>query len=220
MSHRADASRYRRRIRNPAQHRRDHVAIFKRSGELGALLRIVPQPMQQLRPSPLRRVNASAPVDRFQLRGPCGARDLPGFFPSPVIAPQIIVVRAEPSSRPPESRSTRSYPAQSPPRDPPETAAASSALRIASVSARKLIRMALRRIIGIVALTRQRIFRRRGPRRPFALSTIDTRTLSVPKSTPATIAISPQLIESAPVQPTHPLSDPTPRNSRRSSNRA
>ena len=135
VPHRANATRRRRRIFHPAQHRRDHVAIFERGRELRALLRIVPQPVQQLRPSPLRRINAAAPIDRLQLRRPRRPRDLPRFFPRPVIAPQIIIVQRSHlrvhrnHARPRGIERDRLHAS-------PETPAASSAFRIASVSAR------------------------------------------------------------------------------------
>ena len=78
------------RIGDAAQRRRHHVAVLEGGDEFGALVGIVPQPVQQLGESPLRRIDSAAPVDRFQPFAMRGFGDLRGFAFGAVIAPQIV----------------------------------------------------------------------------------------------------------------------------------
>ena len=69
-----------RRVGDPAERGGHHVAMFEGRDELGALLGVVAEPVQQLREPPLREVDAAAPVDRLEVFGSAPARDLPGLF--------------------------------------------------------------------------------------------------------------------------------------------
>ena len=64
---RADAALHLLRVSNAAERSRDHVAVFERTGKLRALVRIVPQEVQQLGEAPLVRIHAAAPLNCFQL---------------------------------------------------------------------------------------------------------------------------------------------------------
>ena len=66
--------------------------MFQRGGEPCALLRVVAQPVQQLGKAPFARIDAPAPADGFQVLGIRRCRDLAGFLPRPVVAPQIVIV--------------------------------------------------------------------------------------------------------------------------------
>ena len=93
MSHSADAALHLFGIADPAQRRRDHVAMFQSRRELRALVRIMPQPVQQFGESPLRGVNAAAPLDGVQLFLACQLRDLSRFLLGAMIAPEIVVIQ-------------------------------------------------------------------------------------------------------------------------------
>ncbi len=93
MPHRADTARHQRRIRNSDQRSRHHVAVLQRRSKPLALLRIVPQPIQQLRKSPLMRVHAAAPLNRFQPRRMRQLCNLLRFLMRPMITPQHIFVQ-------------------------------------------------------------------------------------------------------------------------------
>ena len=82
-----------RGICDSAQRGRDHVAVLESARKFLALLRIVPQPVQQLRESPLGRVHASAPLDGLQFLAVREFCNLGGFLFCAVIAPQVVVVK-------------------------------------------------------------------------------------------------------------------------------
>ncbi len=94
VSHGADTALQLCRSADTGQCRGNHIAMFQRSGESGALRILgMPQPVQQLGPAPFMGVDATAPVNRFQfplmsLRG-----DLLGLAMGAMIAPQVIVVQ-------------------------------------------------------------------------------------------------------------------------------
>ena len=77
----------------PASVAGHHVAVLKRRYKSSALLGIVSQPVQQLRKSPLMRIHAAAPLNRFQLLPVCQLRDLLSLDLGPVIAPQVVVIQ-------------------------------------------------------------------------------------------------------------------------------
>ncbi len=93
MSHGANAARDLVQVLDSAQHRRRHIAMLQRRRHAPALIGIISQPVQQLRESPLGRICAPAPPDRFQPAAPRRLRDERRFFPRPVIAPQVIIVQ-------------------------------------------------------------------------------------------------------------------------------
>src|ERR1022692_407113 len=66
--------------------------MFQRGGEARALIRIVAQPVEQFGEAPLAGVDAAAPVDGFQMGGVRGGRDLGGFPPGAVVAPEVVIV--------------------------------------------------------------------------------------------------------------------------------
>jgi hypothetical protein len=181
VAHGADAARRLARIGDAAQHRGHHVAMLQRRDHLRALAGIVPQPVQQLRESPLGRVHAAAPFERFQFPGAPGRGDLGGFALGAMVAPQIVIVqRRSPSptgmTLDPVVSSARLRVAS------PSTPAASSARRMAVTSACMWSRC------DCVAWSGSSFLRVSGyspvaePSRPLCtLSKIDTRTLSVPK---------------------------------------
>ena len=55
--------------RMPHKDRCDHVAVLQRGQHSGPFLRVVPEPVEQLRKSPLGRVDAAVPVDGFERPG-------------------------------------------------------------------------------------------------------------------------------------------------------
>ena len=93
MAHRADAALHLLRIGDSAQCRRNHVAMLERRSELIPFIRIVSQPMQQLRESPFARVNAAAPPNRFQPLAMRGVGNLRRFALRAMIAPKVILVQ-------------------------------------------------------------------------------------------------------------------------------
>ncbi len=70
-----------------AQRGRHHVAVLKSGDKASALFRIVAQPMQQLRESPLMRIDAAAPIDAFKAQRVCLGGDLFGLGKGAMIAP-------------------------------------------------------------------------------------------------------------------------------------
>ncbi len=60
--------------------------------EFRALLGIVAQPVEKLGEAPLMRVDASAPLDGFEIFGVSERGDLLRFFFCAVIAPEVVVV--------------------------------------------------------------------------------------------------------------------------------
>ena len=87
VAHRADTARRLARIRDAAQHRGHHVAMFERGDHRRALVRIGAQPVQQLREPPFRRVHAPAPFERFQFLRAAGRGDLGGLAFGAMVAP-------------------------------------------------------------------------------------------------------------------------------------
>ncbi len=79
-------------IADPAENRRDHVAMFERGRKTRAFFGIVAQPMQQLRKSPLRGINSAAPVDGLEFFAARGLGDQRRFAPGAVVAPQVILI--------------------------------------------------------------------------------------------------------------------------------
>ncbi len=79
-------------ISDSAQGGSDHVAVFESAGQLRALVRVMAQPMQQLRKSPLVGVDAATPFNRFQMFAMRQVGNLLRFTLGPVIAPQVVVV--------------------------------------------------------------------------------------------------------------------------------
>ena len=114
VAHRADAALQPAHRRHAAQRRRHHVAMFQRRNHARALLRVVPQPVQQFGESPLVRVDAAAPLDPFKTQFMRLARDLLGLGKGAMIAPQVVLIERLQALRPRESRSSPWYPAQSP----------------------------------------------------------------------------------------------------------
>ncbi len=92
VAHGAGRARHLIDVRDPAQHRRNHVAVFEDGDQLTALVRVVPQPVQELRETPLRGVHAAAPFDRFQLSCVRRLGDQGRLTPGPVVAPQVVVI--------------------------------------------------------------------------------------------------------------------------------
>ena len=157
-----------------------------------ALLRIVAQPVQQLGESPLMGVDPAAPLDRFQLFAVGELGNLLRLALGAMVAPQIVVIERLHACV--DRHHARAGGIE---RDGLDLLARNSRLgqhRPHGADQRiHLILMRLGGEIRVFPLTLQRIFgRRRGQTtlllsaRP--LSNSVTRTLSVPKSTPATIA--------------------------------
>ncbi len=97
MTHGADGAWETRSRGDAAEGGGDHVTVLQGGDEARTLCGIVPQPMQQLREAPLRRVDASAPVDGFELLLVRGGGNLLCLAPRAVIAPEIVVIqRLEP----------------------------------------------------------------------------------------------------------------------------
>src|SRR5690348_1207393 len=90
VPHSANAAFGFRRIRYTAESRRHKIAVLERAREFSALRWIVPQPVQEFGESPLRRINAAAPTNGFEMLALSHLRNLSGFRLSAVIAPQII----------------------------------------------------------------------------------------------------------------------------------
>src|ERR1700722_15638045 len=67
VSHGAHAALGLGRIGDAAQRSRHHVAMFESAGEARPLIGVVAQPMQKLRETPFRGINAAAPLDGLQL---------------------------------------------------------------------------------------------------------------------------------------------------------
>ena len=71
----------------------DHVAVLERGDEAVALVGIVPQPVQQLRESPLGGVDAAAPLDGFEARRACAVSVIwAASSPGAVVAPEVVIV--------------------------------------------------------------------------------------------------------------------------------
>ena len=189
VAHRADAAFRRARVGDAAQRRRDHVAMLERARELSSLVGIVPQPMQQLRESPFGGIHAAAPVDRREAFPMRDLGDLRRLALGAVVAPKVIIVERahrridRHHARPGGVERDRGHlvAADAP---PPSRPAASPARARACGRRATAWRSRDRprcRCSGYSATAE--------PSRPRSLSTIETRTLSVPKSTPATMAM-------------------------------
>jgi hypothetical protein len=141
--------------------------VLEGAGEPAARVGIVAQPVQQLREAPFRGVDAAAPLDRLEPLPVRERGDLGGFLPRTVIAPQVVVAeRLQPGVDGDDARAGRVD------RDRRDLAACDCVAKYGS---------SCLRCSGYSDTAE--------PSRPRSLSTIDTRTLSVPKSTPATTAI-------------------------------
>ena len=153
-----------------------------------ALLRIVPQPVQQLGEAPLVRIDAAAPVDRLQVFGACASAVIcRASSMRAMIAPQVVVVERL------HRRVDRNHAgAGRVERDGGDVLSVDVVL-LQHLTHRAhqrlhLVGVRLRGIVGIVAFACSGYSAEAVPSRPRALSSSVTRTLSVPKSTPATIA--------------------------------
>ncbi len=93
VAHRANAALYILHGCHAAQRSRHHVAMFESRDKLVALLRIVPQPVQQLRESPLVRINTTTPIDPLESQLMRLLRNLLRFGKCAMIAPQVIFVQ-------------------------------------------------------------------------------------------------------------------------------
>ena len=91
MAHGADAALYFFRIGDAAQRGRHHVAVLEGGNEFRSLAGIVAQPVQQLGKSPLRRIHAAAPLDRFQPFAVSGFGDLRRLALGAMVAPQVVL---------------------------------------------------------------------------------------------------------------------------------
>ena len=69
-----------------------HVAVLEGGGELGALIGVVAQPVEQLGEAPFVGVDAAAPVDGFEAVVVGGRGDLLGFGFGAMVAPEVVVV--------------------------------------------------------------------------------------------------------------------------------
>src|SRR4029079_6919123 len=79
VPHGANAALYVAHILHSTQCGGNHVAVLQCRGEGVSLPRIVPQPVQQLRKTPLVRVHAAAPLDCLQPEGMRLSSDLLSF---------------------------------------------------------------------------------------------------------------------------------------------
>ncbi len=75
------------RISDSAQGSGDHVAMFKGRNELRSLVRVMAKPVQQLRKSPLRRIDPATPLDRLQSLTVSDVGDLGSLSLGAVVAP-------------------------------------------------------------------------------------------------------------------------------------
>ena len=156
-----------------------------------ALVGIVAQPVQQLGEAPLGRVDAAAPVDRFEVLAARAAAVIScGFVLGAMVAPEVVVVerlqvcvhRDDARAGGVERDALRSLARRRRPRSPARCMAATSAsMWSAWDCVAKSGSSRLRDAAGIRAV-------RRTERVRASLSTMETRTLRVPKSTPATMA--------------------------------
>ena len=92
MTHGAHAALCLTGIGDSGERRGDHVAVLERSCEFCALLGIMAQPVEELGEAPLVRVDASAPLDGFEIFRVGERCDLLRFFFCAVIAPEVVVV--------------------------------------------------------------------------------------------------------------------------------
>src|SRR3954467_8696603 len=66
MAHGADTAGRLRCLANTAEGCRDEVTMLEGGRELVALVRVMPEPVQQFRKAPFRRIPPAAPLDGFQ----------------------------------------------------------------------------------------------------------------------------------------------------------
>src|SRR5262249_13636075 len=92
MAHGTDAALGSTRVRDAAKRRGDHVAMLEGRGKVGALFRVVSQPVQQLGEAPFRRIDAATPVNCGKPFAMGGFGDFRGFGFGAMIAPEIVVV--------------------------------------------------------------------------------------------------------------------------------
>src|SRR6267143_2227810 len=90
VPHSADRTRAERWFCDTAKDSSNHVAVLKRSDESIAQVRIVPEPMKQLREAPFGRIDATAPVNDVELAAAGGLRDEGSLAPGAVVAPEIV----------------------------------------------------------------------------------------------------------------------------------
>ena len=163
--------------------------MFERRRQLVALFRVVPQPVQQLGESPLVRINAAAPLDRFEIFAVGKLGNLLRLTLGAMVAPEVVVIERL------QCRIDRNHArAGGVERDGLDMLAGRSRLsaatwRMALTSALHLILVRLRGVIRVFALAFQRILGRSPcPDRPRSLSnSVDAHTQRS-KITPATIA--------------------------------
>jgi hypothetical protein len=67
--------------------------MFERARKSRALFRIVPQPVQQLRESPFRRIHSTAPLNGLELLAVRTFGNFLRFLLGAVIAPQVVVIQ-------------------------------------------------------------------------------------------------------------------------------
>ena len=138
--------------------------------------------------------------------------DFGGFLPGAMVAPEVVIVDGL------EVRVHRNHAgAGGIERDGLDGVAVDAGLGERGAHGRgqraHVVRVALRGVVGIFLLAQQRILAHPAPSRPLALSKMETRTLRVPKSTPATmLMIVPE--KDGPAPACRPLSDCRLRSSR------
>ena len=92
MAHGTNAAFDLFRVRDAAQSSGHHIAVFECRNKLASLAGIVPQPVQQLREAPFRRIHAAAPFDGFEFFAVRCFRNFRSFLFGAMVAPQIVVV--------------------------------------------------------------------------------------------------------------------------------
>src|SRR5207253_2779497 len=68
-----------------------HIAMFEGSGEAGAEVGIIAEPMQKLRESPFGGIDTAAPIDGGQLGAMRSLSNLGGLAPGAVVAPEVVI---------------------------------------------------------------------------------------------------------------------------------
>jgi hypothetical protein len=167
----------------------DHVAVFERGDEFGAQLGVVAEPVQQLGPAPLRGVDAAAPVDSFEagaaVEGVGGAGDLRCLAGRAVVAPEIVFAQRDEAFADHDDAGAGGVE-----RDGFDLVAidAADAHRLVHGASERghLVVVRLRLEVRVGGGVVQRILGAAAPSLPRSLSKMEMRTLSVPKSTPAT----------------------------------
>ena len=90
MAHGADAALGGFGVSNAAEGGGYHVAVFEGRGEAVALTGVMPEPVEQLGPTPLMRVDAAAPLNGFKMLGVGELGDLLGFEQGAMVAPEVV----------------------------------------------------------------------------------------------------------------------------------